>query len=169
MRAYFLAVPILFLVVRLAAQQPPERTTVSDTLKKMGSSKIDERERAFDEGSNLLASENTAPKDIERLRLGMIGLLTSENAKNNIPDEEMAKVAKASGCGNGTDNCAGDGEAEDADAESSRYIQRLIATVEGFNDERAIPALAGCRVLGRQRHKSASARRRRPSHLYSNN
>ena len=80
----------------------------------------------------------------------MIGLLTSENAKNNIPDEEMAKVAKASGCGNGTDNCAGDGEAydEDADAESSRYIQRLIATVEGFNDERAIPALAGAVCWG---------------------
>ncbi len=150
MRAYFLAVPILFLVVQLAAQQPPERTTVSDILKKMGSSKMDERERAFDEGSNLLASENTAPKDIERLRLGMIGLLTSENAKNNIPDEEMAKVAKASGCGNGTDNCAGDGEAydEDADAESSRYIQTLIATVEGFNDERAIPALAGAVCWG---------------------
>jgi hypothetical protein len=145
MRAYFLAVPILFLVVQLAAQKPPERTTVSDILKKMGSSKMDERERAFDDGSNLLASENAAPKDIERLRLGMIGLLTSENAKSNIPDEEMAKVAKASGCGNGTENCAGDGEAydEDADAESSRYIQRLIATVEGFNDERAIPALAG--------------------------
>ena len=66
MRAYFLAVPILFLVVQLAAQQPPERTTVSDILKKMGSSKMDERENAFDEGSNLLASENPDPKDIER-------------------------------------------------------------------------------------------------------
>ena len=149
MRAYFLAVPILFLVVQLAAQQPPERTTVSDILKKMGSSKMDERENAFDEGSNLLASENPAPKDIERLRLGMIGLLTSENAKN-FPDEEMAKVAKTSGCGNGADNCAGDGEAYDEDAgfESSRYIQRLISTVEGFNDERAIPALAGAVCWG---------------------
>lgn len=150
MRASFLAVPILLLVVQLAAQQTPERTMVSDVLQKMSSPKTDERERAFDEGSNLLTSENTAPHDIERLRLGMIGLLTSENARNNIPDEEMAKVAPASSCGNGTDNCAGEGEAydEDADAESSRYMQRLIATVAGFNDERAIPALAGAVCWG---------------------
>jgi hypothetical protein len=31
---------------------------------------MDERERAFDEGLNLLASENTTPKEIERLQLG---------------------------------------------------------------------------------------------------
>lgn len=125
-----------------------EQATVSDILQKMSSSKMDEREKAFDEGSMLLASENTAPPDIGRLRLGMIRLLTSENARDNIPDEEMAEVAPASSCRNATDNCAGEGEDEDEEAESSRYMQRLIATVEGFDDERAIPALAGAVCWG---------------------
>jgi len=135
MRVSFLAVPILF-VVQLTAQQPVERTMVAGILQKMSSSKMYEREQAFDEGSTLLASENTAPHDVERLRLGMIGLLASENARDNIPDEEM--VAPASG----------EAYDEDADAESSRYMQRLIATVAGFNDERAIPALAGAVCWG---------------------
>ncbi len=113
---------------------------------------MDERERAFDEGLNLLASENTTPKEIERLQLGMIGLLTSENAKNNIPDEEMAKVAKASGCGNGTDNCAGDGEAydEDADAESRHQgtsrdslLPSRASTTNGRSRPWQVPSVGG--------------------------
>ncbi len=154
MRASFLTVPILLLVVQLPAQQAPaEPPTDSAILQRMGNSKMDwgNREEAFDEASKLLTSENTAPRDVERLRLGMIGLLTAENAKANVPDEEMAKLAAAaSNCGNAADNCAGAGEAydEDEDAESQRYMQRLMATVAGFNDERAIPALAGAVCWG---------------------
>jgi hypothetical protein len=154
MRASFLTVLILLLVVQLAGQQAPtEPPTVSAILQRMGNSKTDwgNREEAFDEASKLLTSENTAPRDVERLRLGMIGLLTAENAEANVPDEEMAKLAAAaSNCGNAADNCAGAGEAydEDADAESQRYMQRLMATVAGFNDERAIPALAGALCWG---------------------
>ncbi len=68
----------------------------------------------------------------------MIGLLTSENTRTSIPDEEMAKVAPPSG----------EAYDEDADAESSRFMQGLIATVAGFDDERAIPALAGAVCWG---------------------
>jgi hypothetical protein len=139
MRASFLSASILILLAQLPAQQTnTERSRVSSILQQMNNSNIVEREYALDEASNLLASENTAPHDVKRLRLGIIGLLTFENARNNIPDEEMAKVAAASG----------EAYDEDADAESSRYMQRLISTVEGFNDERAIPALAGAVCWG---------------------
>ena len=153
MQVSFLTVPILLLVVQVAAQQEPTEPAVSAILQRMGNSKIDwgNREEAFDEASNLLTSENTPPRDVERLRLGIIGLLTAENAKANVPDEEMAKLAAAAGdCGNATDSYAGAGEAydEDADWESQRYMQRLIATVAGFNDEQAIPALAGAVCWG---------------------
>lgn len=153
MRVRFLAVPILLLVVQVSAQQAPAEPTVSAILQRMGNSKMDwgNREEALDEASKLLTSERTPARDIERLRLGIIGLLTTENAKVNVPDEEMAKLAPAaSNCGNAADSCAGAEEAydEDADAESQRYMQRLIATVEGFDDERAIPALAGAVCWG---------------------
>jgi len=139
MRASLLAVPILLLVVQLAAQQTnTEPSRVSAILQQMNNSDVVERENALDAASNLLASENTAPRDIERLRLGMIGLLTSENARDNIPDEEIAKVAPASG----------EAYDEEADAESQRFMQGLIAAVAGFNDERAIPALAGAVCWG---------------------
>jgi hypothetical protein len=140
MRASFLTVSILLLVVQLPAQQTPaEPPTVSAILHRMSNSKMDwgNREEAFDEALKLLASENTAPRDIEHMRLGMIGLLTSENTKNNISDKEMAKLAAI--------RAAYD---EDEDAESQRYMERLIATVAGFNDERAIPALAGAVCYG---------------------
>lgn len=141
-----LTVPILLVVVQLAAQQAPaELPTVSAISQRMSSSKMDEREKAFDEGSRLLASEKTAPRDVERLRLGVIQLLTAENDRNNISDDEAAKLADeerakvADGCDHG-DNYAGD-EEEDADDPSTAYMHRLIAIVVGFNDERAIPAL----------------------------
>ncbi len=92
---------------------------------------MDEREKAFDEASKLLASEKTAPRDVERLRLGVIQSLTAENSRNNISDMEMAKLAAAASCGNGTDNCEGD-EEEDAEDPSTVYMHRLIATVAGF-------------------------------------
>lgn len=106
----------------------------------MNGSNLNEREKAFDDASKLLASHNTVASDIESLRLGTIQLLIGENARNNISDEEMAKLAASASCGNGTDNCEG---AEEEDDPSTDYMHRLIATVAGFNDERAIPALAG--------------------------
>lgn len=140
MRVSLLTVPILLLVVQVPAQQAPAEPTVSAILQRIGNSKMDwgNREDAFDKASELLTSENTPPRDVERLRLGMIRLLTAENAKANVPDEEMAKAAPASG----------EAYDEDEDAESQRYMQRLMATVAGFNDEQAIPALAGAVCWG---------------------
>ncbi|MGO9405291.1 MAG: hypothetical protein ACLPVW_17665 [Terriglobales bacterium] len=145
MRVSFLTVPILLVVAQLAAQQAPTKPpTVAAVLQAMNSSNLNEREKAFEEASKLLASRNTAASDVESLRLGMIQLLIGENDRNNISDEEMAMLAASASCGNGTDNCEGAGEEDDpSDDPSTAYMHRLIATVAGFNDERTIQALAG--------------------------
>jgi hypothetical protein len=135
----------LLLALHLAAQSAPAvPRTVQAILHATASSNINDREKAFDEASKLLDSPGTAANDIERLRLGLIQLLTAENARNNISDEEMAKLAGAASCGNGTDNCEG---AEEDDP-SGDYMSRLVAVVSGFNDERAIPALVGAMSWG---------------------
>lgn len=147
MRAGLLTVPILLLVTPLVAQQAPaEPPTVSAILQRMSSSKMDEREKAFGEASKLLASE-TAPRDVERLRLGVIQLLSAENDRNNISDMEGAKLAEeenakiADRCKH-DNNCVYDDD-EEQDDPATDYMHKLIATVAGFNDERTIPALAG--------------------------
>jgi len=136
MRAALLAFTLLASVVQLSAQQASTvRPTVSRILAAMNSQDSSERSKAFDEANELLASGKSTPGDIDRLRLGIIRLLIAENARINVPDDEVLKqAARAASCGNGTDNCEGD---------ESDYYPSLIATVAGFNDERAIPALVG--------------------------
>ncbi|HTW57231.1 MAG TPA: hypothetical protein VMD99_03765 [Terriglobales bacterium] len=146
-RAGFFTVPILLLVAQLAAQQAPaEPLTASAILQLMNSSKMEEREKAFDEAAKLLAS-TTSPRNVQRLRLGVIELLSAENARNNISDMEAAKLGDeenakiAARCKN-DNNCVNDDDEEEDDPDTD-YMHKLIATVAGFNDERAIPALAG--------------------------
>ena len=150
MRAILLPASVLIFLAQLVAQRGSvEPPAVPAILQAMNSSNMGERERAFDDASTLLSSHSAARSEFERLRLGTIQLLVAENARNNISDEETRRIpAAASSCGDGTDNCAGETYNEDEDAESSRYMQRLIDTVAGFNDERAIPALAGALCWG---------------------
>jgi len=141
MRAGLLVFTLLAFLPQLAAQQPrTEPTTVLGVLHEMKSSNPAEREKAFNRASELLASNKTPTRDLDRLRVGVIQLLIAENAINNIPDdEELKHAASGANCGNGTDNCAGD----ESESGESEYYPILIATVAGFNDERAIPALVG--------------------------
>src|SRR5258708_28475366 len=135
MRGSFLTVAILFFVIQVAAPQAPaEPRTVQGILQAISSVNMNDREKAFDAASKLLPSPDAVAAEMERLRLGLIQLLTAENARNNISDEEMAKLAAAASCGNGTDNCEGAEE----DDESGDYMSRLVAVVAGFKDERAI-------------------------------
>lgn len=138
MRA-LLACTLLASVVQLAAQQTDAaHHTVASVLDRMKSPDPAERSKAFDDADQLLASGKSTPDDIERLKVEIIELLIAENARINLPDEELSKqAATTTGCGNGTDNCEGGEEGE------SEYYPSLIATVAGFNDERAIPALVG--------------------------
>ena len=147
MRTAFLAVSILLLIAQPAAPQTAgEPLTVSAVLQQMSNSRMDEREKAFDEALKLLASKSTIQGDIKQLRLGVIQLLIAENARNDISDTEAARLADQENAKNEaacehSDNCRDD--EEDVEDPSTAYMHRLIATVAGFNDERAIPALAG--------------------------
>jgi hypothetical protein len=136
MRAALLAFTLLASVVQLSAQQASTvRSTVSRILEGMNSPDSTERSKAFDEADELLASGKSTPGDIERLRLGIIQLLIAENARINVPDDQMLKQA-ASGASSGSGTDEGEGD-------ESEYYPSLIATVAGFDDERAIPALVG--------------------------
>ena len=123
--------------------------TVASVLDRMKSPDPAERVKAFYDADQLLASGTSTPHDIDRLKVGIIELLIAENARINLPDEELAKQATtATGCGNGTDNCEGGEEGE------SEYYPSLIATVAGLNDERAIPALAGAMIYASYARKA---------------
>lgn len=154
MRASLLTVPILLLVVQLVAQQPTSQTPrgISGVLHEMKSPNLAEREEALNKACELLASHRTAPGDLDRLRVGIIQLLISETAILNAPDpteEELERARKASG--KGADSYEGDyGDAYDDDegGDYSRYSLKLVATVAGFYDERAIPALVSAMPWG---------------------
>lgn len=135
MRATLLAFT-LFSVVQLSGQQASTVSpTVSHILEGMKNAHVAERSQALDEADKLLASDESTPGDIDRLRLGIIQLLIAENARINVPDDEVLKRApRGSNSGNGTD----EGEGDESD-----YYPSLIATVASFNDKRAIPALVG--------------------------
>jgi hypothetical protein len=139
MRATLLAFALLASVVQLAAQQTgAAHSSVASILDRMKSPDPAERIKAFDDADQLLASGKSTPDNIDRLKVGIIELLIAENARINLPDEELMKqTATTKGCSNDTDNCEGGEEGE------SEYYPSLIATVAGFNDERAIPALVG--------------------------
>ena len=141
MRATLLAFVLWASVVQLAAQQTGDaHPTVTSILERMKSPDPAERVKAFDDADQLLASGKSTPDNIDRLKVGIIELLIAENARINLPDEELLKqTATTTGCDNGTDNCEGGEEGES----ESEYYPSLIATVAGFNDERAIPALVG--------------------------
>jgi hypothetical protein len=147
MRAGLLACTLLALLPQLEAQQPTEPPpTILRVLHEMKSSNPTERERAFSKASELLASDKTTTRDLDRLRVGVIQLLIAENPISDISDEELQKqVASQPSCGNGTDNCEGDDE---EDQSESGYLPRLTATVATFHDERAIPALVGAMPWG---------------------
>lgn len=149
MRRHFSAAVFLAFLAPLAAQQAKNAPhKVSDVVRAMKSPDLDKRERAFDEASELMASQNIGVAGIDALRLGVIQLLVAENARNNVSIEDAMKHAEeqraklGDGCNDGTDNCAADDE-DDEDPPEVKYMRRLIASVGGFRDERAIPALAG--------------------------
>jgi HEAT repeat protein len=140
MRGALLALMLTVFAIKPAAQETSgSRPGVSTTLQGMKSPDFAKRGRAFDDANELLTSGKLMPDDIDRLKVGIIRLLIDENSKINLPDAERSKqAAAAGGCGNGTDNCAASEEGDE-----SEYYPTLIATVAGFNDERAIPALVG--------------------------
>lgn len=99
-------------------------TAVSPLLERMSSQEWPDRSKAFDEAVELLASGKLSPGDANRLRLGVIQLLVTEN-NDKVP-------------------AASEKEGE----ENSMYYSSLIDFVAHSGDERAIPALLGAAMTG---------------------
>jgi len=117
---------LLLCIVQVHAQETiGTQPTVSRALQGMKSPKWTQRQEAFGEAYDLLSSADTTPKDADRLRLGIIQLLVTENG-------DKAPVADES-----------DGEAQ------GEYYAGLIDFVGQMGDERAIPALLGASGTGR--------------------
>jgi HEAT repeat protein len=138
-RAALLGFTLLISVFRLPAQQVNTAgRIVTSTVEAMKSQDSTKRSAAFEAATEMLASGKLRPDETDQLKLGIILLLVAENTRINLPDGEKVKPAATKrDCGNGTDNCEGSGEGDED------YYPSLIATVAGFNDERAIPALVG--------------------------
>ena len=128
----------LFLTVGSFAVAQSVNTTdadVSSTLARMKSQNWTDRDKAFGESVRLLASRNLAPDDADRLRLGIIDLLSTENSENRVLETDEAAAAVP--------------ESDDTDSEEvSEYYASLIDYVAQLGDERAIPALLGATHTG---------------------
>lgn len=138
MRAALRSLTVFAFVLPLSAQQPNTAlTTVSQLLAGMKSPGIAKREKAFDEADQLLRENNLAPADVDRLKVGIIQLLSLENERRNPPDNQVVKQPVISATKTqGTEKATNEGD-------ESEYYPALIGTVAGFKDERAIPALLG--------------------------
>jgi len=120
------AVIFVLLAAGLASGQRGSsvHTAVSPLLERMSSHKWRDRSKAFEEAAELLVSRNPSPSDADRLRLGVIQLLVTEN-NDKVP-------------------AADEKEGE----ENSQYYSSLINFVAHLGDERAIPALLGAALTG---------------------
>lgn len=131
MRAVFVAFTVWVSVVQLMAQEASTVPPVSQILRAMKSSRWIERSKAFEHASEALASRKLSSDDSESLKLGIIQLLIAENRLAFPPDKDMAQSAKKTGN-------------DEADTEDEDFYPELITFVASMDDDRAIPALAGC-------------------------
>lgn len=136
-RVLLITVSSLSTSLHLSAQAENDLTSVPSVLERMKSSNAATRSKAFDQATEIIASGRLTRAEDDRLELGIIQLLILENSKVNLSDAGLGRKEQGTGCGNPTDDCEGCEEGE------SEYYPSLIATVAGFNDERAIPALVG--------------------------
>lgn len=119
-------ISVFLAVAGLAAAQQASTVypTVSSVLDRMNSPTWTEREKAFEDATELVASGKQTPRDVDQLRLGMIQLLATEN-NDKVP-------------------AADEREGE----ENSEYYANLIGFVASLGDERAIPSLLGAASTG---------------------
>jgi HEAT repeat protein len=107
-----------------SGQQESSIGSTTSLLEEMSSPKWRERNKAFQETTKALSSGRLSSRDADRLRLGAIQLLATENTD---------KVPAAS---------------EKESEASSEYYSSLIDFVAHMGDERAIPALLGAAMTG---------------------
>ena len=110
-----------------AQQRSTIHSDVLHTLDGMNSGTWTDRDRAFNERPDLADVEKQDPVEADRLKVGLIHLLTAENAD--------VQKAKQTGTRFTTE-------------EHSEYYGNLIGVVADLTDERAIPALLGAITTG---------------------
>jgi hypothetical protein len=122
-----IAVVVLLVIPLSLATSQTSTSTQPDTsavLSPMQSPTWGERSNAFSDAADVLSSQKLTAAEKDRIRLGIIQLLATENNdKESIADE---------------------GESENR----SEYRAALIDYVRHMNDERAIPALLGAAMSG---------------------
>jgi len=152
LKAIVAAFALVAAVLQLGAQQSnTAQPSVSLILEQMRSPDRHERMVGFGYAANLLESKESTPADQDRLRLGIIELLITENnlirsfiAKNdraNAPgDEKSEQPATQASSSSDQGEC-------DCDEEDDEY-PFLIEYVANMGDERGIPALIGAAGSG---------------------
>jgi hypothetical protein len=134
MKAWILPTFVLALAFSAYAQQATTgQTDVSRILTRMSSAKWSERSEAYSDAANMLASGKHEQGDADRLKVGLIQLLATENkATKAFAKQQIA--------------------GEDANDESveayEEYYAGLVGFVAELGDERAIPALLGAAGTG---------------------
>lgn len=130
MRATLLALALWFaFLATITAQQPSTvHETVSTALHAMESESWTDRSNALQESTALLASGKQTSDDTDKLRVGLIKLLATENVQTRILPKQ-------------------DAPEEDME-EYSEYYADLVAAVSNLKDERAIPSLLGAAYSG---------------------
>ena len=122
MQAALFVCVLLTSAIQLAAQQETIHSKVSRALDGMHAHTWELREKALEEAPDLGDVSKESPDEADRLNLGLIRLLSTENA------------AEAEFVRNGTTFATED---------HSEYYESLVVTVAALNDELAIPALLG--------------------------
>lgn len=130
MRATFFTLVVLGCSLQLTAQESSTPSAISQILQGMKSSRWTERGKAFEKAGELLTSAKLSPDDADGLRLGIIQLLSAEDALANIPDDEQVEWSEKRARG-------------EVEEEGEEYYASIASFVADMNDERAIPALVG--------------------------
>ena len=124
----------LFLITATGQQPSTAHENVSTTLRAMESQSWTDRSKAYQESAALLASGKQASDDADKLRVGLIKLLATENVQTRI----LAKQ-----------------DASEEDTEGySEYYASLVGAVADLKDERAIPFVTGRRLQRRDGYAS---------------
>jgi len=130
----------------MAQEASTAHPTVSSVLDRMKSATWTERQKAFEEATELAASGKQTPYDADQLHLGIIELLIKEN--NGGLKEPNNKTPQGSPNTASTESSADENYGEGYGEDKSEYYAGLIGFVAGLSDERAIPALLGAANTG---------------------
>lgn len=120
--------------------------TTRQVLERMVNPKWKERRVALNDALTLLISTKQSANDADKLRLGVIQLLTLENKLNKTPtDAAERRLTKDEDVDGPVDTTVPPGTWSE---ERSDYYADLIGAVANLNDERAIPVLLAAAHTG---------------------